>query len=182
MDRRSIGARDRAMTHNQPQPLRARVGALLLSALLLGLVGAVQATGVGDFVVDSSKAAALGNCVEPTEYMRRNHMEVIKHQRDTTVYGGIRSTKHSLLGCVGCHAGHDENNAPIAINEHGQFCAACHDYAAVKVNCFDCHATIPKGEGWNQETAAAHQQLVPGARPPRTAGVGFAAPAEGEHQ
>jgi hypothetical protein len=169
------------MTHNQPQPPRILAGAPLFLALLLGLVGAVQATGVGDFVVDNSKAAALDSCVEDTEFMRRNHMEVIKHQRDSTVYGGIRSTKHSLVGCVACHAGHDQANAPIEINAKGQFCAACHNYAAVKVNCFDCHATIPKGEGWTQETAAAHQHAVPSGGAPRTAGLVHAAPAEGEN-
>jgi hypothetical protein len=61
---------------------------------------AAQAEEVGGFVLESSKAAKLDNCVEPTEYMRRNHMELIRHQRDTTVYGGIRSTKHSISGCV----------------------------------------------------------------------------------
>ena len=165
------------MTHHQSQHLRSAVVALCL-ALLLGLTGNLQATGVGDFVVDSSKAATVDSCVEPTEYMRRNHMEVIKHQRDTTVYGGIRSTKHSLLGCVGCHAGHDQNNQPIEINANGQFCAACHDYAAVKVNCFDCHATIPKGEGWNQQTAAAHQHAAPDVAAPQPADAPGAALAE----
>ena len=35
--------------------------------------------------------------------MRRNHMELIKHQRDATVHDGIRGTKHSLAGCIDCH-------------------------------------------------------------------------------
>jgi hypothetical protein len=149
--------------------------ALLVLAWLLP-VALAQATGVGDFVVDTSPAAKLDNCVEPTEYMRRNHMEVIRHQRDTTVYGGIRSTKHSLAGCVGCHVGYDAQHKPVAIDDKGQFCAACHNYAAVTLNCFDCHATIPEGEAWNQVTAAAHAELLPGVEP-QVEAAGVARPA-----
>jgi hypothetical protein len=131
--------------------------------VVFGLAGVlfalgVQAEAIGGFVVESSKAAGLDQCVEPTEYMRRNHMELIRHQRDTTVYGGIRSTKHSLEGCVTCHTGHREDQTPVPINADGQFCAACHNYAAVTLNCFDCHATIPTGESWNQAPAAGHGQ------------------------
>jgi hypothetical protein len=137
--------------------------AVALTALLwLGLAGTVQATGIGDFVVGSSKAAGLENCVEPTEYMRRNHMEVIRHQRDTTVYGGIRSTKHSLSGCVECHVGYDDKHQPVAIDDDDQFCSACHDYAAVTLNCFDCHATVPQGEAWNKVHPTMGHSLVPG--------------------
>jgi hypothetical protein len=171
------------MTHHPRFLSRAyRAQPVLLGLLCLVLMGSAQASGVGDFVVDNSRAAALSNCVEPTEYMRRNHMEVIQHQRDTTVYGGIRSTKHSLAGCVQCHVGYDATQAPVAIDAEGQFCAACHSYAAVKLNCFDCHATIPEGEGWNEETAAAHRHVVPGPAVARTAGVDHAVTAEKRDQ
>ncbi|MCG6941756.1 MAG: sulfur reduction protein DsrJ [Thiohalocapsa sp.] len=163
------------MTHFHPK-LRAPVAIaplVLLGLLCLGLAAAAQATGVGDFVVDSSRAAKLDHCVEPTEYMRRYHYELIRHQRDTTVYGGIRSTKHSLAGCVKCHVGYDAQHKPVAVNAKHQFCNACHSYAAVTVNCFDCHATVPKGESWNQVTAGDREALLPGVHPQ----VGAAAPA-----
>lgn len=166
------------MTDFQPKP-RART-ALTLSALLslalLGLATAAQATGVGDFVVDSSPAAKLDNCVEPTEYMRRYHYELIRHQRDTTVYGGIRSTKHSLEGCVECHVGYGDGHKPIAVNAEHQFCNACHSYAAVTLNCFDCHATVPEGEAWNKVTAANRDQLLPGVHPQARAASVAASP------
>jgi hypothetical protein len=135
----------------------AKIGGVLLLALAAACALTAQAfaaEGAGDFVLPSSKAATVENCVEPTEYMRRNHFEVIRHQRDTTVYGGIRSTKHSLAGCVSCHVGYDGAERPVRINAEGQFCSACHEYAAVDMNCFDCHATVPKGELWNHETEA----------------------------
>jgi len=155
------------MTEFQPKP-RARVAATLAALLSLagvGLAAVAQATGVGDFVVAGSPAAKLDHCVEPTEYMRRYHYELIRHQRDTTVYGGIRSTKHSLEGCVECHVGYDADHKPIAVNAKHQFCNACHSYAAVTLNCFDCHATVPEGEAWNQVTAADRDKLLPGVHP-----------------
>jgi hypothetical protein len=158
-----------------------RLVAVGLAGVLCTL--AAQAGGVGGFVLESSRAAELENCVEPTEYMRRNHMEVIRHQRDTTVYGGIRSTKHSLSGCVSCHVGYDGEGKPISVDNEDQFCQACHQYTAVTLNCFDCHATIPDGESWNQE-AAARQAAHHGAGEPLFAdlvshpGVGLGAQRE----
>ncbi len=111
-----------------------------LAGALLAL--AVQAAG-NNFVVTGSRAANEKSCVEPTEFMRRNHMEVIKHQRDETVHGGIRSTKHSLAGCIACHGAKDPTGLPVPVNDHKQFCDTCHEFAAVQLNCFECHATVP---------------------------------------
>ncbi len=123
---------------------------VLGSLLCAGLAGAlcalaVQAAGA-PFVVPGSKAATLENCVEPTDFMRRNHMEVIKHQRDETVHRGIRSTKHSLAGCVACHASRTVGGEVVPVDAKGQFCYACHAFTAVGMNCFDCHSSIPETE------------------------------------
>ena len=37
-----------------------------------------------------------GQCVEDPAFMRRNHMKLLKHQRDDTMHGGIRTGKYSL--------------------------------------------------------------------------------------
>ncbi len=92
-------------------------------------------------------AAAGGSCVEDTAFMRRNHMELIKHQRDRTVHDGIRTTKHSLANCVTCHA--DPKTGRVTGSKDA-FCEGCHTYAAVKLDCFECHADRPKAS-----TAAA---------------------------
>lgn len=126
----------------------------LACAALLAAASAAWAEGPGDFVLEGSRAASEQSCVEETEYMRRNHYVLIRHQRDDTVYSGIRSTKHSLAGCVSCHAVHDPSGAPVPVNQPKQFCTACHAYAAVMINCFDCHATVPEGEAWNQAADA----------------------------
>lgn len=116
---------------------------------------------IGEYVVPSSRAAQVKQCVEPADHMRRYHMELIQHQRDATVRHGIRSTKYSLSNCISCHTGHTATGEPIAINASGQFCNACHAAAAVTLNCFDCHATIPSGEGWNHEVAQQQRLLPP---------------------
>jgi hypothetical protein len=79
-------------------------------------------------------------CVEDTQFMRRNHMDLLKHQRDETMRKGIRTTRHSLKRCVECHA--SEKTGSVAASKE-DFCAACHSYASVKLDCWDCHATRP---------------------------------------
>lgn len=86
------------------------------------------------------KAVKGERCVEDVASMRRNHMRFLRHQRDDTVRGGIRGARHSLKGCVDCHASRTSGSVAAA---PGDFCVACHSYAAVKIDCFDCHATRP---------------------------------------
>jgi hypothetical protein len=82
-------------------------------------------------------------CVEPTEVMRKRHFEFILHQRDETMHRGIRTEKYSLTGCIDCHAKRGEDGEFLPINAKGQFCQSCHSYAAVSMDCFQCHATKP---------------------------------------
>ena len=86
------------------------------------------------------KARPGTQCVEPPEVMRRQHMSFLKHQRDETVHGGIRGAKHSLQGCVDCHASPATGSVAAA---PGDFCSSCHQYAAVKIDCFECHRPKP---------------------------------------
>jgi len=86
------------------------------------------------------EAAKGGQCVEDPALMRRNHMEYLKHQRDDTMHGGIRGAKYSLKACIECHASQQTNSVTAAPTN---FCISCHSFAAVKVDCFECHATQP---------------------------------------
>ena len=85
------------------------------------------------------EAGAGERCVEDTAFMRRNHMELLRHQRDRTVHEGIRTTKHSLANCVACHASRKTGRVTGADG----FCATCHSYAGVALDCFECHADKP---------------------------------------
>lgn len=97
-----------------------------------GAQGADKGTRVPQPVV---RIAKPGQCVEPTEVMRRDHMKFILHQRDDTVHGGIRTSKHSLKNCVECHA---DPQTQSVLGKDG-FCASCHAYTAVSIDCFSCH-------------------------------------------
>jgi predicted CXXCH cytochrome family protein len=83
-------------------------------------------------------------CVADTDVMRREHMSLLNHQRDETVIEGIRGKPFSLVDCVDCHAQQDASGNAIRIDAEGQFCESCHTYAAVKIDCFSCHAAKPE--------------------------------------
>ena len=115
--------------------------AAVAAVLALLAAAAWAADGVRAGLGPTIERAVKGErCVEPSDDMRRNHMRYLEHQRDATVHGGIRGAKHSLKGCVDCHAGRISGS--VAKSE-GDFCVSCHRYAAVKVDCFECHATRP---------------------------------------
>ena len=106
------------------------LGAVVLTTAALAWAGAdapAQASGAPKPVI--TKAVKGEQCVEDTDFMRRNHMKLLKHQRDKTVIEGIRTKKHSLKECIECHA--SEKTGSVAAAK-GDFCVSCHSYAAVK--------------------------------------------------
>ena len=111
---------------------------------LLGLLtgGAVHAGDASTSRVPQPviEAASGGQCVEDPAFMRRNHMELLKHQRDDTLRGGIRTARYSLKACIACHASQSTGSVTAASSN---FCQSCHTYAAVKIDCFECHANKP---------------------------------------
>lgn len=84
------------------------------------------------------------NCVADTQFMRRNHMTVLRHQRDETMREGIRGKQYSLKECVACHAVMGPDAMPVTVDSPKHFCRSCHDYAAVNIDCFTCHASRPE--------------------------------------
>ena len=106
--------------------------ALALASVGLALTSAVAFGGAPKPVV---KIENPGQCVAPVEEMRKNHMEMLKHTRDRTVRQGIRGEKSGLNGCIDCHA---SKATGTVLGKEG-FCQECHTYAAVKLDCWDCH-------------------------------------------
>lgn len=86
--------------------------------------------------------ATGGQCVADPAFMRRNHMDLLKHQRDDTVRAGARAGRFSLQACIQCHASQETKSVARA---ETNFCVSCHSYAAVRIDCFECHAAQPKG-------------------------------------
>ena len=75
-------------------------------------------------------------CVEDTEYMTANHMDLLNQWRNAVVRDGERDYTASsgevfnmslTKTCLGCHEDRDA------------FCTKCHDYANVDPKCWDCH-------------------------------------------
>jgi len=118
-----------------------------LTILLLGLTAALALQArAGDSILPDipeaqSRFSATQGCVEPTEEMRKNHMEKILHKRDQTMYQGIRTSEYSLKECINCHVSPAPDAPRISSEKH--FCNSCHIYAAVKIDCFQCHADRP---------------------------------------
>lgn len=83
-------------------------------------------------------------CITETEEMRKNHMDYILHERDETMYEGIRAEPASLANCIDCHVEPDANGKIASIDSPEHFCQGCHEYASVQIDCFQCHADKPQ--------------------------------------
>ena len=120
----------------------AATGAIALAALLsaasAGSTGGTPATGSLQPTIQTPRS---GPCVADPAFMRRNHMDYLKHERDATVHLGIRDPRTSLQACVACHASAQTGSVAIAKTD---FCVSCHSYTGVKVDCFECHASKPQ--------------------------------------
>ncbi|MFH1626001.1 MAG: sulfate reduction electron transfer complex DsrMKJOP subunit DsrJ [Pseudomonadota bacterium] len=80
------------------------------------------------------------NCVEPLQYMREGHMQLLNNWRETVVREGERiyaaadGKKYTMSlsnTCLSCHS----NKA--------DFCDRCHNYVNVTPTCWNCHV-IPE--------------------------------------
>jgi hypothetical protein len=89
-----------------------------------------------DIVVKTKSVPGKDKCVMPVEYMRTSHMTLLNEWRTAAVRNGDRiftaadgrQFQRSLTGtCLDCHS------------NKSAFCDRCHDYAAVKPSCWDCH-------------------------------------------
>lgn len=116
---------------------------MLLTAISAGVVQAAErpASGFGEIAIPQpAKPANAEQCVEPVEIMRRDHMKFLDHQRDATVIDGERESKYSLVGCMNCHNPASDGGEVIRYEDPRHFCAECHAYTSVKIDCFECHA------------------------------------------
>jgi len=115
---------------------------------LIRISGFVVLAGVMPFASIATEptfpAARGARCVEPVETMRRYHFDFLDHHGHKTVTHGIRNTKHSLSGCISCHAVRNAHNEWIPVSAPGQFCAECHTYTAMRIDCFSCHSAVPE--------------------------------------
>jgi [DsrC]-trisulfide reductase subunit J len=104
----------------------------LLAALALVAALAVPAGVLAGVDKPILEKASKGPCIAPPAVMRREHPEMLLHQRVKTVHQGVVGARVSLEGCIDCHG------------DQQKFCSQCHAYAGVKLDCFECHASRPE--------------------------------------
>ena len=120
--------------------VRAAVIALFITGLMVSV--AAIADDVSE-LLPKIPAAKGDQCVEPTEVMRRQHMDFIMHQRDLTVHDGIRTEKHRFVNCIDCHVRPNKTGDYPRHTSNEHFCTTCHQFASVSIDCFQCHADRP---------------------------------------
>lgn len=125
---------------------------LLILTLVVGWTGAGLAGDRSPLWPDIPKATGAPH-PEGNAYWRKYHPDMLKHDRDLTMREGEREVQASLKQCFECHAVKDEAGAYVSYEDERNFCRVCHDYAAVKVDCFMCHRSTPE-EGLAQSALA----------------------------
>lgn len=149
--------------------LAAVVMAVLMEVVMAATPAPAQDKTTARVPLPAVKIEKGDKCVEPTDEMLRNHMNMLFHQREETVRRGIRTPRYSLKGCIECHA----NPTTHSVIGKDGFCESCHTYAAVRIDCFECHSPSPR------PTAGGHQPATLGlaASGERVQRVAAAAPA-----
>lgn len=109
-----------------------------------------------DNLAANLKQTADTQCVEPAEYMRNNHMQLLNQWRLEYVRNGQTEYTNSqgktfvvnIDTCTKCHSTEAASNTTgvsnPAANTSDQFCVSCHNYASVKPTCWSCHS-LPGG-------------------------------------
>lgn len=129
------------------------LGASLMTAVAVTAAAAGSGEGGSRVPKPHPEIANPGKCVAPTEYMRKHHMDVLLRHRHETMHKGIRTKRYALTNCIQCHASRKNDSV---LGSKKNFCQACHKYAAVKIDCFECHSSKPKSTA-----GAAFHPIVP---------------------
>ena len=113
------------------------IGIVIFLFLITSPIWYNMASGKASYVPQLQIDTSQTQCVESTEFMRANHMELLNNWRMEVVRGESRIYKASngkiydkslTNTCMNCH------------RDRNEFCVKCHDYAAVKQpKCWDCH-------------------------------------------
>lgn len=111
---------------------------MLLGFALLAITGTVAAAD-GRVPLPQLAPAKGTQCVRPTAFMRRNHMKLLLRERHETVHEGIRRKGYNIEDCLACHVSEKDKTSGKPY-----FCESCHQYAGVRIDCFECHNKYPQ--------------------------------------
>lgn len=79
--------------------------------------------------------------------MIRNHPRFLFAFRTDVLHHGVVEPANNLERCVTCHAVKDQNGEPVDFHSPKHFCVGCHYKAAVTIDCFACHNSLPVPQG-----------------------------------
>lgn len=124
--------------------LKVLAASLLIFGIAAGGMRAIAENGDASHALVPHPPKGKGeHCVAPTPFMRRNHMSMLLHHRTVVVHEGIRTEQYDLNRCISCHVVNGADGKPVSYSNPKHFCRSCHDYAAVSIDCFECHASRP---------------------------------------
>ncbi|MFC2041344.1 sulfate reduction electron transfer complex DsrMKJOP subunit DsrJ [Chloroflexota bacterium] len=117
-------------------------GIIIFFILLTSPIWFTAASGKTAYTPQPQIVTEEEECVQPTEWMRVNHMDLLIDWRETVVRTGNRTWTASdgqeynmslTNTCLSCHS----NKA--------DFCDQCHNYAGVSPECWNCHNLPEEG-------------------------------------
>ena len=118
------------------------IGIVVFIALVTTPIWINMAGGAGAKAPTLEKPLGEQHCVETTEYMKENHMQLLIDWRESVVRDGNRTYISHAYG-DDPHKGHFEMSlSETCLKCHSNkanFCEKCHDYVGVDVFCWDCH-------------------------------------------
>jgi len=106
------------------------LGLIILLPLVYNVVLCAYTNSPESFL---EKPKGDGKCVRDAEYMRSNHMVLLKGIRNQAMREG-KKTEIGLKNCRQCHTNRE------------QFCDRCHTKVNLKPDCFSCHYYPAIGE------------------------------------
>jgi len=89
--------------------------------------------------LDTPEINSLQNreCIEPTGYMRAEHMSLLDNWRKV----GVRSVGLDYVNSAGIVFEISLENSCFSCHSNRfDFCSSCHDLVAITLNCQDCHS------------------------------------------
>ncbi len=118
-----------------------------MKRIAIGTIAALLATAGLAFAGDRAQGrvavpeiaiAKPGACVAPTADMRRNHM---KYAPPPARSHGARGPARSALQPQALRRLPAARETGSVLGKDG-FCASCHAYASVSIDCFECHSPM----------------------------------------
>ena len=121
------------------------IGIIIFLALFTIPFWYSQVSGDADVEAYPEIATEAGTqCVEDTDYMRAQHMDLLNDWRDEVVRGADREYISKEYGST-----YDKSLTDTCLEQchtnKADFCDECHSYVRVKPGCWDCH-NIVEGE------------------------------------